>query len=214
MQGRWKEELGGWNHKGSKRKRQTRNQTLKDKAKAIIRTFDDSTKVDETMYRSDGEVAFTYSYGEKEEKVSFIDIYKVSVQSKTDVELCIYNTGDTRLAFEVRGVWYDYYTKSELDKSVSMTLSHVGRESFVDTLPIKPQRTGSWRDFGDDFIYNKPFHRWRFNTLYDDGKRRKIAQSEVNRSNRAKLKAWIHNGDWDTVIPIHYGTKSIARMIS
>lgn len=35
MQGLWKEKLGGWDHKGSKRKKQTRRQSFKDKAKGI-----------------------------------------------------------------------------------------------------------------------------------------------------------------------------------
>lgn len=35
MQGLWKENLGGWNHKDSKRKKQTRRNSFKDKAKGI-----------------------------------------------------------------------------------------------------------------------------------------------------------------------------------
>ena len=35
MQGLWKEKLGGWNHKDSKRKKQTRRNSFKDKARGI-----------------------------------------------------------------------------------------------------------------------------------------------------------------------------------
>ncbi len=39
MNGTWKENLGGWDSKGSKRKKQARINTLKDKYKAIEKAF-------------------------------------------------------------------------------------------------------------------------------------------------------------------------------
>jgi len=40
MKGLWKENLGGYNHKDTKRKKQTRKHSLKDNGNYIIRTFD------------------------------------------------------------------------------------------------------------------------------------------------------------------------------
>ena len=40
MNGLWKETVGGWNRKDSKRKRQTRKHTLRDKGRALLKTYD------------------------------------------------------------------------------------------------------------------------------------------------------------------------------
>ena len=40
MNGLWKEAVGGWNHKDSKRKRQSRKHTLKDKGRALLNAYD------------------------------------------------------------------------------------------------------------------------------------------------------------------------------
>lgn len=40
MNGLWKETVGGWNHKDSKRKRQTRKHLLRDKGRALLNTYD------------------------------------------------------------------------------------------------------------------------------------------------------------------------------
>ena len=40
MYGLWKETVGGWNHKDSKRKRQCRKHTLRDKGRALLKTYD------------------------------------------------------------------------------------------------------------------------------------------------------------------------------
>ena len=37
MQGKWKNNVGGWNHKDSKRKKQTRNHLLKDRGLYLSR---------------------------------------------------------------------------------------------------------------------------------------------------------------------------------
>lgn len=60
MNGSWKETVGGWNHKDSKRKRQTRKHTLRDKGKALLKTYDSfrngSKKEDENIFREEGAV--------------------------------------------------------------------------------------------------------------------------------------------------------------
>jgi len=39
MQGLWKENVGGWNHKDSRRKKQTRNNTIRDKGRMLLRVY-------------------------------------------------------------------------------------------------------------------------------------------------------------------------------
>lgn len=60
MTGLWKETVGGWNHKDSKRKRQTRKHTLRDKGRALLKTYDSfrsgSRKEDTDIFREEGVV--------------------------------------------------------------------------------------------------------------------------------------------------------------
>lgn len=58
MQGLWKESIGGWNHKDTKRKKQTRKNTLRDKGKALLNVYDShrhgGKKVDPNIFREEG----------------------------------------------------------------------------------------------------------------------------------------------------------------
>ena len=60
MQGLWKENLGGWNHKDTKRKRQSRKNTLRDKGRALLNVYDSyrhgSKKVNPNIFREEGVV--------------------------------------------------------------------------------------------------------------------------------------------------------------
>ena len=61
MNGLWKETVGGWNHKDSKRKRQTRKHLLRDKGRALLNTYDSyrrrgSRREDVDIFRTEGVV--------------------------------------------------------------------------------------------------------------------------------------------------------------
>lgn len=64
MHGLWKEKTGGWNNKDSKRKKQKRKHTLKDKGRAILKTYEwqteKSKKVDKNKFRYENEQTITY----------------------------------------------------------------------------------------------------------------------------------------------------------
>jgi hypothetical protein len=61
VQGLWKNDVSGWNHKDTKRKKQTRKNFLKDKAKAVYRIFDgkrthgNDTRVKSEVFRRENE---------------------------------------------------------------------------------------------------------------------------------------------------------------
>lgn len=69
MNGLWKETVGGWNHKDSKRKRQTRKHTLRDKGRAILNTYDSfrhgSKKENANIFREEGIVEVVSVYENK-----------------------------------------------------------------------------------------------------------------------------------------------------
>ena len=66
MNGLWKEKLGGWNHKDSKRKKQTRNNMYRDRGRQLIHAFDGYNRVnlaDETVFRIEKAQRITYDAG-------------------------------------------------------------------------------------------------------------------------------------------------------
>lgn len=69
MNGLWKETVSGWNHKDSKRKRQTRKHTLRDKGRAILNTYDSfgsgSKKENANIFREEGIVEVVSVYENK-----------------------------------------------------------------------------------------------------------------------------------------------------
>lgn len=69
MNGLWKETVSGWNHKDSKRKRQTRKHTLRDKGRAILNTYDsfrsESKKENANIFREEGIVEVVSVYENK-----------------------------------------------------------------------------------------------------------------------------------------------------
>lgn len=69
MNGLWKETVSGWNHKDSKRKRQTRKHTLRDKGRALLNTYDSfrrgSRKENADIFREEGVVEVVTVYENK-----------------------------------------------------------------------------------------------------------------------------------------------------
>ena len=63
MQGLWKENLGGWNSKDNRRKKQTRNNTLRDKGRAIYNKFNGWKAKNEAkseVFRIEGAMEIVY----------------------------------------------------------------------------------------------------------------------------------------------------------
>jgi len=80
MKGLWKENLGGWNAKDTKRKKQSRNHTLKDNGTYIIRTFDGyrdkNRKVNSDIFRYETETVLVEKAIERKNKVIIKDYDK------------------------------------------------------------------------------------------------------------------------------------------
>lgn len=90
MQGLWKEDIGGWNHKDTRRKKQTRNNTIRDKGRILLKVYGSSwrkrsKKTDEKIYRRENEMVIetpvdntplvktTFAY---KARVEFVSHYK------------------------------------------------------------------------------------------------------------------------------------------
>ena len=101
MQGLWKENLGGWNHKDTKRKRQSRKNTLRDKGRALIRAFD---------YRCDKECPEVFrNTGELEDnKITYINVptYE-SVVKKIQIKYPKVDKDDNRIVLYRDSNWID-----------------------------------------------------------------------------------------------------------
>jgi len=208
MNGRWKENIGGWNHKDSKRKAQTRKNTLRDKARVLIHSVDKRKNID-IWEESDIEII--------EEKVNYkqSDFYEVwSV-----------NTGDyyddkrskSFYAIEYNGKWFDYITYDEMDRHI-YKLNFIKKEEFELDIPREEYKNYPYWNRANTnsttFLYGSPIYDWRILTFYNDGKRRKIAQKMASRKDRQNIRQWINNEDWFSEIKTHYLSKSIAWEIN
>jgi len=85
MKGLWKENLGGWNHKDSKRKKQNRKHTLKDNGYYIVTSFDGyrnaNKKVNSEIFRYEIETikTFTGDYYDPKPIVEVVKIYRAVI---------------------------------------------------------------------------------------------------------------------------------------
>jgi hypothetical protein len=78
MQGLWKNNVSSWNSKGSKRKKQTRKNFLKDKAKAVYRIFEgknthkNDTRNKPNIFRRENEIVKVYKSNRKYQKTAVV----------------------------------------------------------------------------------------------------------------------------------------------
>jgi len=85
MNGNWKNNLGGWNEKGSRRKSQTHNHRLRDNGAYIIRAFDGwrtkNKKTNTSIFRSESqtEIVTKGEYGTNKPIVNTAKVKKVLV---------------------------------------------------------------------------------------------------------------------------------------
>jgi hypothetical protein len=129
-----------------------------------------------------------------------------------------------------RKTMYDVKTRLPLEKSLNLdktqsrslkliSQSKLSFEVKLDWDKVKKYReTELISEFytydNNEYLYGKLLPDWKRNTLYNDGKRRKLGQKIANGSDRAIIRDWISKGDWDKVIPTHSYSKSIAWFVS
>jgi hypothetical protein len=87
MQGQWKNYVSGWNHKDTRRKKQTRKNFLKDKAKAVYRIFDgkrthnNDTRIRPDVYRLENKLVKVFENNKTYQKTA--DVFKALVTWRT-----------------------------------------------------------------------------------------------------------------------------------
>ena len=219
MKGEWKNSVSGWNHKDSKRKKQTHNHRLKDNGRFIYHAFNgwkSKRKASPEIFRIENEVEKIMTYGE-----AYPDRYK---EIKTVEAYYIYWYSKKYEAYNFKGTWYDLETYEEIrpfkssewdDYMVEPTIGrHIGTYEFDDTKGRESANrthdfiSGNYNQ--NEFMYGKPLPKWKWKTFYGDGKRRKYAQNRANRMDRRYIKEWINGHDISKPLKTHALSKSIA----
>jgi hypothetical protein len=85
MNGLWKENVGGWNHKDTRRKKQTRNNIFRDKGRALLKVYDTKNKMvtekhDPNIYRHENEQVIVYKPRVMKPLVQFTNAYKALIE--------------------------------------------------------------------------------------------------------------------------------------
>ena len=216
MQGTWKEKVGGWNHKDTKRKKQTRKHILKDKVKPLIKKFyyDDKEFEDTIRY----ETIIEYKADKAVYKNSgFVEYWKIEKLTKVGNQVFgdylepIYNR--TKMdAYLENGIWYNVYT-NEIINGYIEKIAFLYKEEKVFNKP-KLINCGYSRNYimcYNIFIYNKPLGEdWHNQYGFWSTKARKHVQKLVNARDRANTREYINRGDWDKDVKTHALSKSIA----
>lgn len=240
MQGYWKNNVQGWDRKGNKRKKQNRNTFLKDKGRALLKTYSyKERKVNEEKYRNETVMVYTYTgsrYGGDRPLPKTAGVYKVRVYfPKEGVDTYRWNwyeTEDTEVvsikAYK-KGItaynehWYEAETHKPIREFLELTYRqywkievfevHKLGEIELDWTKELERRNKvhtSEIEEGTDYIYGKPVPAWQKWTWYNDGKRRKVCQGLANSADRAAVRTYIENEDWDAEIRTHACSKSIG----
>ena len=208
MQGIWKENISGYT-KDSKRKKQSRKHTLKDKAKWHIK---------HTQYSRKGKCESNKTFVEgdilvvpdqiKQHKELYINICLISV---------IYDTFDfsyskIKLVFQYRNDYYDFYTKELITRSTDLlTVLDIMYLDWDEDLELI-DRPGYYGSSTREtlFLYGRPLpvDYWNMFGFYST-KDRKIAQKKANSMDRQRVREYISKFDWDAEIKTHALSKSI-----
>ena len=229
MNGLWKENIGGWNNKDTKRKKQSRKHILKDKGRALLKVYDSwfqEPKEDENIFREEGAVLWIKEKSEYK-KQNMIEVCRVLVDNY-DYKYSWFDDGiltdgfyqgKPRMAYNFRDTWYDYFDDSKISGHVKK-VSVVDIEGIIDNTeapkPSNRRRRIYWgRHYigGTNFLYNKPLPSWKRTTFYSDGKSRKLGQNIAHSADRGAVKTYIGNADWDAEIKTHDLSKTIAWFV-
>lgn len=215
MNGYWKNSIGGWNHKDSKRKKQTRKNYIRDRGKILHKLFiRDSKKrerlVNEDIYRVENEVTYIRTYGH---------IWPEMLKPKNTVEVwkVLYND-KIYIVWEHYGSYYDDVTNEYIDFKIEFDSHNFRKIELLDIVGYdnSGELEKANKVFNSlyrcnltkkEFFLGKPLLKKDIN--WDDGKRRGYYQKEAHSKDRASLRDWISKGDWDSEIKTHADSKSI-----
>lgn len=231
MNGLWKENISGWNKKDIKRKSQKRKDTLRDKGRFILKTYNgtNSPKKDKNIFRTEKEEILYY-----QNKKRFVSKY--GYVFKADITIPLFENGNavksdwggdetyTRSIYIYRDDNNSVWREEESNKTIKEFLDlnyyqdrrntvyqkyKTNRVIYLDWESIveknKEIRTEDFSHYNEkDFIYNKPLPSWKRWTFYNNGKRSKVGQMISTRKERSLLRQYISNRDWDKDVKVKY----------
>jgi len=228
MQGTWKENIGGWNAKGYKRKKQTRKNTIKDKGRAILRNFSEENdirvgrKSDDTILTNSSITKYISYHSNKVISLpKTVKLFKIRVWIEEENDKYI---SYPFRAYFFNGEWFDEHNIKVFNNigSALIKYSHVEKIKLIglfnpiqnDNKKKEDKISISYFAEGTTYLYGKPLPDYQRYKLYGYGKRRKIAQGIANSSDRVAIRDFISKFDWDKEIKTHALSKSIAWEIS
>ena len=223
MKGSWKNSVGGWNLKDSKRKTQTRKNQLSDNG-TYLYYHGEEANVSPSVYRNENEY-ITSGPGWMMTPYKFLDLQEYITFCQIQV------FSKTYLAYNWKGAWHDEFTGDRIrtyalkDEEYLMGGSYPKILKSFETIKVswdedrikaseeivqeEYYRKYRWRLIPSVvFMYNRPLLKREVN--FSDGKRRKYAQKKANGMDRGNTRAWINKGDWDSEMKTHALSKSIA----
>lgn len=230
MQGLWKESLSGWNHKNSYRKKTTRKNTLRDKARVILQDYKKKS-----ITKTENAQIITYTgsrWGRVFPLPKTANIYKISyrIPKKNDeydelkgsyVTIKAYYKGSS-----YNGKWYEADTNKSIKDYHDLTFLQnililniyvneevIGNKVLDWSEEIENRKKVYIQDFHTtqrEFVYNLPLPYLK---LYTKSTRRKWAHRYVTGKTRASVRSWIDCGDWDAERTIPWGEISYAWII-
>jgi len=227
MNGTWKENISGYDRKSNKRKKQTRKHLLKDKAKYHITHSEYYGRKNKKLSNNpnvcyiEGAVEHTPSMV-KNKKELYVDVYTIDVDNYDRTECNVTLTdvirgcfeGNTKIAFNHHGRWYDIYTYEHIRGAVKkLTKIDTIYLDWDESLPDMVEDCGYYASATIEtiFLYGKPLPvDWHNIFGFWSTKARKYAQKKVNSMDRQRLINYISEGDWDKDVKTHSLSKSIA----
>ena len=167
MNGTWKENIGGWNGKDTRRKKQTRNHTLNDKGYYFAMHEEDNKSV-----RIEGEVEHTEDTAIKHGETKRIFLVKILKW----FWMGEYHYSHRKAYAEGRNyykTWYDAYTGEVIDWPSKKVL--IVKELWTEYIHYDEPKTyssgyrscGRWGGTNElTFVYDKPIYDYKRCLLY------------------------------------------------
>lgn len=252
MKGLWKENVGGWNQKDSRRKKQVRNHSIRDNGKALIKKYDYNADVSNPdVFRIETETVLVYkgSRHRSDEIAYKAETFRCLIsfpKVDNDGECIVSKYGGLEREYreatvykDVNRFYYSYYNGDEnhlvtksgetVVKHFKLTKKQARRVEIHDVKPTnrfvtldsaavaiarKNEAHVSDCDSDGDFLYGKPLPGWKRSTLWSDGKVRKVCQNMAHRTDRALVREYLTNEDWDTDVKTHACSKTIGWCVS
>ena len=243
MNGLWKLEVSGWNHKDSRRKKTSHKNHLKDKRRAITKAIHNGNNGNDKIYREENAQTLTYTgsrWGLDAPLTKYADICKIGFRipkkgneyndaMASYVTIKAYFKGNE---YSSSNAWYEVETDKSIrdyfDLSIHQKIliqnrdieiiSKHGKKLLDWSAELQARKKVKVTDFthynSNEFIYTKSFnHKFKWKFFYQESTRRKFAHKYVMGQTRASVRNWIQRGDWDAPRKVPYGEISYGWIV-